>query len=69
MNLHDIISLVFWSGTLVGWFTIVIFGCRWLDKKVDKLLDHWFHPETASKDGLPSGGNIKRDPCWIGYMD
>ena len=69
MNLHDIISLVFWCGVSVGWFTIVISGCRWLDKKVDKLLDRWFYPEVEGKDGLPLGGNIKRDPCWISYMD
>lgn len=69
MNLLNIIHLIFWVGTLVGWLAAVVYGCHWIDKKVDRLLDRWFTPEEENEDGSLSGGNIKRDPCWISSMD
>lgn len=69
MTLLDIIHLIFWCGTLAGWLAGVIYGCHWIDKKTDKLLDRWFASEEENEFGFVLGGNIKRDACWINYMD
>jgi hypothetical protein len=69
MGLLDIIHLIFWVGTLIGWVFAVAYGCCWFERSVDRLLDRWFYLEETDEDGLSTGGNVRRRFCWISYLD
>ena len=53
-------ELIFWISVLIGWAALVIYGLAFLDKKIDKVLDLWFHPE--------SGYIEPRRPCYPCYL-
>ena len=53
-------ELIFWILILAGWVVLVIYGLAFLDKRLDKVLNLWFHFES---------GHIKpRRPCYPCYL-
>lgn len=69
MSLLNIIHLIFWCGTLAGWLAFVVYGCAWFERRLDRFLDRWFYREDEDEEGIVTGGNVKRNICWIDYMN
>ena len=70
MTINETIQLVFWLAVLAGWLCLIVYGIAWIDKKIDRLLDRWFHPIVELESGHVKGGYLKpRRSCWPCYLD